>query len=254
MGCDTVKEKIESEMLYLKLERVAVREERKKILDELEKLTGLKWKRYEIPDYLNINEKIKIENEILGLNRSYVNEEEYYKNLENKRKKRKNKKKIKNKEKKHEDNKKNISEEIKEEKEDSIENEKKIEENSISDIDVENELKKSLNKYNINEKNIQIKAIEIINKKYLNKINNNDDNNYEDLNYIMEANNKNKNIKINEESNEITEAGDIKNIELIKIKPLKKRNINNKEKTNKKTTSWIDNTNKSIKLFNFNNE
>ena len=214
MGCDTVKEKIESEMLYLKLERVAVRDERKKILEELEKLTGLKWKRYEIPDYLNINEKIKIENEILGLNRSYVNEEEYYKNLENKRKKRKKKKKIKNKEKKHEDNKKNISEEIKEEKEDSIENEKKIEENSISDIDVENELKKSLNKYNINDKNIQIKAIEIINKKYLNKINNNDDNNYEDLNYIMDANNKNKNIKINEESNEITEAGDIKNIEL----------------------------------------
>jgi len=228
MGCDTVKEKIESEMLYLKLERVAVRDERKKILNKLEKITGLKWKRYEIPDYMNINERIKIENEILGLNKPYVNEEEYYKKLENRRKKRKRRKKKE----KHEDNKKNKIEEIKEEEEEeqSVENEKKIEENNILDIDVENEIKKRINKYNLNEKNIQIKAIDIINKNYLNKIDNNDDNYYEDLNYIMDENNKNKNIEFDEESIKITEAGDIKNIELIKIKPLKKKHISSKDK------------------------
>ena len=89
MGCDSAKEKIESKMLYLKLERISVREERKKILDELEKITGLKWKRYEIPDYMNINERIKIENEILGINRSLVDEEEYYANQSKKKNKRK---------------------------------------------------------------------------------------------------------------------------------------------------------------------
>ena len=126
MGCDSAKEKIESQMLYLKLERVSVREERKKILDELEKITGLKWKRYEIPDYMNINERIKIENEILGINRSLVDEEEYYANQSKKKNKRKKStKRVINK-----DNKKNIVEEIKED-DDSIKSEKKIEENSI---------------------------------------------------------------------------------------------------------------------------
>ena len=144
MGCDSAKEKIESKMLYLKLERISVREERKKILDELEKITGLKWKRYEIPDYMNINERIKIENEILGINRSLVDEEEYYAN----QRKKKNKRKKSIKKDIIKDNKKNIIEEIKED--DSVKSEKKIEENSIEEIDVESELKKRLNKYNIN--------------------------------------------------------------------------------------------------------
>ena len=216
MGCDSAKEKIESKMLYLKLERISVREERKKILDELEKITGLKWKRYEIPDYMNINERIKIENEILGINRSLVDEEEYYANQSKKKNKRKKStKRVINK-----DNKKNIVEEIKED--DSIKSEKKIEENSIEEIDVESELKKRLNKYNINEKNIQIKAIEIINKKHLKKFDDNDDNYEQDLNYIMDT--INKYIENNKETKEKSEDNIVNNnSELIKIKPLKKK-------------------------------
>ena len=249
MGCDSAKEKIESQMLYLKLERVSVREERKKILDELEKITGLKWKRYEIPDYMNINERIKIENEILGINRSLVDEEEYY---ENQRKRREKNKKSKKRVKKI-NNKKNIVEEIKDD--DSIKSEKKIEENNIKDIeeiDVEDELKKKMNEYNINEKNIQIKAIEIINKKHLKKFDNNDDNYEQDLNYIMDT--INKYIENNKETKEKSEDNIVNNnSELIKIKPLKK-NLNNNGTNNKKISSWIDNTYKNKKLLNFNKD
>lgn len=52
MGCATVKEKIESQMMILKLKRVDIIQEREAKLKELERLTGETMKRKPIPDYL----------------------------------------------------------------------------------------------------------------------------------------------------------------------------------------------------------
>ena len=52
MGCTTFKENIQAKMINLKLERYLIWEERKKKLKELQLLTGLKFKRNKIPDYI----------------------------------------------------------------------------------------------------------------------------------------------------------------------------------------------------------
>ena len=53
MGCSSAREKIESKMLSLKLERVLIKQEKKKQIAQLEKMTGEKIKREKIPDYID---------------------------------------------------------------------------------------------------------------------------------------------------------------------------------------------------------
>ncbi|MCQ2820280.1 MAG: hypothetical protein MJ252_23690 [archaeon] len=53
MGCGVSKESIEADMLILRLERVQIQEERDLIIQELEKLTGKKVIRAQVPDYLS---------------------------------------------------------------------------------------------------------------------------------------------------------------------------------------------------------
>lgn len=52
MGCATVREKLEAEMMQLKLERVEIMEEREGQLKKLEELTGRKQSRKPVPDYV----------------------------------------------------------------------------------------------------------------------------------------------------------------------------------------------------------
>jgi len=245
MGCESTKEKIESKMLYLKLERASIREERKNILKELEKITGFEWKRNEIPDYMNINEKIRIENEILGSKIPYVDEKEYYEYHIAKRNKKKFKQYMK-KNKKNKNNNNNNNNNNNDNSKNNIEEMKNQSENEqeivIKEIDVENELKKRLNEYNINDNNIQIKAIDIINKKHKKQLNYNDDNFYNDLNYIMNTINKNNE---NDENNTIIEEinEENNNNEVLKINVLKNnKNKNEKEimRNKKKIPSWRD--------------
>ena len=51
MGCATTKEKIEANMMKLKLERVDIRTEREERIKQLQELTGEKIERKPIPDY-----------------------------------------------------------------------------------------------------------------------------------------------------------------------------------------------------------
>ena len=51
MGCATTREKIEANMMKLKLERVDIRNEREDKINELQELTGEKVVRKPIPDY-----------------------------------------------------------------------------------------------------------------------------------------------------------------------------------------------------------
>ena len=51
MGCATTKEKIEANMMRLKLERVDIRNEREEKINQLQELTGEKIIRKPIPDY-----------------------------------------------------------------------------------------------------------------------------------------------------------------------------------------------------------
>ena len=63
MGCSPSRESIESEILMLRLVRTQIQDEKKQILKELEKMTGKKIVRPQVPDYLihsNSNNKSKI--------------------------------------------------------------------------------------------------------------------------------------------------------------------------------------------------
>ena len=51
MGCATVKEKLESKIMMLKLERVDIRTEREERIKQFQELTGEKIERKPIPDY-----------------------------------------------------------------------------------------------------------------------------------------------------------------------------------------------------------
>ena len=53
MGCGPQREKIETEMLLLRLTRTQIQEERAEIIKELEKMSGEKIIRANIPDYLH---------------------------------------------------------------------------------------------------------------------------------------------------------------------------------------------------------
>ena len=51
MGCSSAKEKLESKIMEIKLERVDIRNEREDRIKQYEKLTGEKIERKSIPDY-----------------------------------------------------------------------------------------------------------------------------------------------------------------------------------------------------------
>ena len=53
MGCEYTKEDLEARMLMLKIKRLAIRQQRRKKIEKLEKLTGEKIIIEPIPDYLD---------------------------------------------------------------------------------------------------------------------------------------------------------------------------------------------------------
>ena len=57
MGCAMTKEKIESEMLLIQLERIKIRDERNLIISQLQNVTGEKYKRKKIPDFIEKKKK-----------------------------------------------------------------------------------------------------------------------------------------------------------------------------------------------------
>ena len=57
MGCESATEKIETQMMTLKLERADIMAEREDKLKELEKITGETVIRPEVPDYIAKNQK-----------------------------------------------------------------------------------------------------------------------------------------------------------------------------------------------------
>ena len=74
MGCSSAREKIESNMLILKLKRVEINQEREEKIKELEKITGKPFIRKIIPDYLDKDGnddmlKEKNENDKLTINK-----------------------------------------------------------------------------------------------------------------------------------------------------------------------------------------
>ena len=66
MGCGSTKEKLENRMLELKLKKIEIKKERKARIKDLERLTGKRVIRDEIPDYIDSsndkNEEINSEN------------------------------------------------------------------------------------------------------------------------------------------------------------------------------------------------
>ncbi len=52
------KEKIESEMLLIQLERIKIRDERNLIINQLQNVTGEKYKRKKIPDFIKKKKNI----------------------------------------------------------------------------------------------------------------------------------------------------------------------------------------------------
>ena len=56
MGCGNAREKLEYEMMMMKLERVGIQLERQNQIQLLEKIDGKKMKLYEIPDYIETKE------------------------------------------------------------------------------------------------------------------------------------------------------------------------------------------------------
>ena len=58
MGCAMTKEKIESEMLLIQLERIKIRDERNLIINQLQNVTGEKYKRKKIPDFFEKKKNI----------------------------------------------------------------------------------------------------------------------------------------------------------------------------------------------------
>ena len=53
MGCGNAREKLENEMIMMKLERIGIQMERQNQMKLLEKIDGKKMKVYKIPDYID---------------------------------------------------------------------------------------------------------------------------------------------------------------------------------------------------------
>ena len=67
MGCQSIEEKIESQMLSLKLERVLIRQEKKKIIKQYEDYYGASLDRKEVPDYIDPEMLMILKRKIYGL-------------------------------------------------------------------------------------------------------------------------------------------------------------------------------------------
>jgi hypothetical protein len=53
MGCGSAREKLENEMIMIKLERIGIQMERQNQMQLLEKIDGKKMKVHKIPDYID---------------------------------------------------------------------------------------------------------------------------------------------------------------------------------------------------------
>ena len=62
MGCEYTKDDLETKKLMLEMKRIAIRNQRKKKIEKLEKLTGKKILTEPIPDYLEESDDKKKEN------------------------------------------------------------------------------------------------------------------------------------------------------------------------------------------------
>ena len=56
MGCGYTKEKVQTEMLVIQLEKAEIQEERERLLHRLETLTGKRYLIKPIPDYIDSND------------------------------------------------------------------------------------------------------------------------------------------------------------------------------------------------------
>lgn len=65
MGCTSTKEKLESKMLVLKLERVLIKQERKKMMKALEEIVGGTVKRISVPNYIDPEEIKRIRSQMV---------------------------------------------------------------------------------------------------------------------------------------------------------------------------------------------
>ena len=75
MGCGSSKEKIENEMIAMKLERVGIQMERRNQIKLLEEMDGRKIKEPNIPDYLVLSPKENIEKKIFPAKSKLGNKE-----------------------------------------------------------------------------------------------------------------------------------------------------------------------------------
>ena len=138
MGCASVKEKLESQMMILKLERVDIMTERDDKIKQLEKMTGQTVVRPEVPDYI-AKEQMTIEPEMPHNDNVTNKTEEIQEETNRTAKKSKGKKKKDKKEKKKEESEEEESED--EEKEEEEEEEESEEEESEEKDDEEEEEK-----------------------------------------------------------------------------------------------------------------
>ena len=65
MGCTSTREKLESKMLVLKLERILIKQERKKMMKALEEIVGGTVKRISVPNYIDPEEIKRIRSQMV---------------------------------------------------------------------------------------------------------------------------------------------------------------------------------------------
>ena len=140
MGCASVKEKLESQMMILKLERVDIMTERDEKIKQLEQMTGQTVVRPEVPDYI-AKEQITIDPKVPHNDNVTNKTEEIQEETNRTAKKSKGKKKKVKKEKKKETEESEEEESEDEEKEEEEEEEESEEEESEEKDDEEEEEK-----------------------------------------------------------------------------------------------------------------
>ena len=69
------KEKIESEMLLIQLERIKIRDERNLIISQLQNVTGEKYKRKKIPDFIEKKKKQTSKNNTQSTKKNSLSDE-----------------------------------------------------------------------------------------------------------------------------------------------------------------------------------
>ena len=145
MGCASVKEKLESQMMILKLERVDIMTERDDKIKQLEKMTGQTVVRPEVPDYI-AKEQITIDPKVPHNDNVTNKTEEIQEETNRTAKKSKGKKKKVKKEKKKETEE---SEEEESEEKDDEEEEEKSKEDSENNSKEDSEQEESENESDV---------------------------------------------------------------------------------------------------------